>query len=138
MSVAETTTKSLHLTVITPARAVFDSEAQAVVVPAFDGELGVLPGHAAMLALLGTGELRVTLPDASLKKLAIRGGFLQVNKNKVTVLTPESVAGNEIAQPALAAEMQKLDTEKPVKAEDREALEQRRQWVKARQKIVKK
>jgi F-type H+-transporting ATPase subunit epsilon len=129
---------NLHVTVITPAKAVFDADAKAVVAPAFDGELGVLPGHAAMLALLGTGELRVTTPEGGMRKLAIRGGFLQVNDNKITVLTPESVAPEDIKPEALQAEAQKLDTEKLTKLEDREAQELRRGWLKTRQKIVAK
>ena len=57
---------TLHLTVITPARAVYDEDAQGVVVPAFDGALGVLGGHAAMMALLGNGPLKITLGGALL------------------------------------------------------------------------
>jgi F-type H+-transporting ATPase subunit epsilon len=129
---------NLHVTVITPARAVFDADAKAVVAPAFDGELGVLPGHASMLALLGTGELRVTTPEGGTRKLAIRGGFLQVNNDKITVLTPESVAPEDIKPDTLSAEAQKLDAEKVTKLEDREAQEVRRGWLKARQKIVSK
>jgi F-type H+-transporting ATPase subunit epsilon len=127
--------KNLHVTVITPARSVFDAEATAVVVPAFDGELGVLPGHAAMLALLGTGELRVNTADGKIKHLAIRGGFLQVNHNKVTVLTPESVTGEDLKPDELQKEAQKLDAEKPIKLEERDALDTKKQWLRAKQKV---
>ena len=127
---------NLHLTVITPSKSVFDAEAKAVVVPAFDGELGVLPGHAAMLALLGTGEVRVTTTQGNQRRLAIRGGFLQVNQNKMTVLTPESLAPEDIKPETLQAEQQKLDAEKPTKLEERDSADARRIWLKARQRIV--
>ena len=127
--------KHLHVTVITPARSVFDADATAVVVPAFDGELGVLPGHAAMLALLGTGELRVNTSDGKIKHLAIRGGFLQVNHNNVTVLTPESVTAEDLKSDELQKEAQKLDAEKPVKLEERDALDIKKQWLHAKQKV---
>ena len=129
------TDKHLHVTVITPARSVFDADATAVVVPAFDGELGVLPGHAAMLALLGTGELRVNTADGKIKHLAIRGGFLQVNHNKVTVLTPESVTGDDLKADELQKEAQKLDAEKPIKLEERDLLDTKKQWLRAKQKV---
>jgi F-type H+-transporting ATPase subunit epsilon len=129
---------NMRVTVITPAKAVFDADAKAVVAPAFDGELGVLPGHAAMLALLGTGEMRVTTPDGSLRRLAIRGGFLQVNQNKITVLTPESASPEELKPEALQSEADKLGAEKATKLEDREALSARRQWLQVRQKIQSK
>ena len=128
--------KKLRLTVITPARAVLDTDARAVVVPAFDGELGVLPGHAAMLALLGTGEVRVTTAEGKLRRLAIRGGFLQVKSNQVSVLTPESLAPEEIKPDALRAESEKLSAEKPTKLDERDALEARQAWVRARQRVL--
>ena len=130
--------KNLHVTVITPARSVFDAKANAVVVPAFDGELGVLPGHAPLLALLGTGEMRLTNTDGSQRRMAIRGGFLQVNQNRVTVLTPEAVSGEELKADALQKEFEQLNTEahKTTKLEDRDAQEVKRQWLKARQKAA--
>ncbi|HYF50806.1 MAG TPA: ATP synthase F1 subunit epsilon [Planctomycetota bacterium] len=128
--------KSLHLTVITPARAVFDAPAAAVVAPAFDGEVGVLPGHAPMMALLGTGEVRITTADGGRKRLAVRGGFLQVNKNKVTLLTPESITAEDIKKDALAAEAQKAESEQPAKPEERVALDAKKAWIRARQKIT--
>ena len=132
------TDKNLHVTVITPAKSVFDAEAKSVVVPAFDGEVGVMPGHAPMLALLGTGELRVVLPDGRHQKLAIRGGFLQVNKNVVTVLTPESISSTDIVPATLDAEIQKLATENPIKLEERDALETRRSWARTRKRVLAK
>jgi len=127
---------NLHLTVITPAKAVFDAAAASVVAPAFDGEVGVLPGHAPMMALLGTGEVRITTLDGTKKRLAVRGGFLQINKNKVTLLTPEAVTAEDVKKDALAEEAQKLEGEHPAKTDEREALDARKQWVKAKQKIT--
>jgi F-type H+-transporting ATPase subunit epsilon len=128
--------KNLHVTIITPARAVFDADAKAVTVPAFDGELGVLPGHAPLLALMGTGELRVTTVTGAVEKIAVRGGFLQVANNRVTVLTPESVGSGEINADALKAELDKLNTEKATKLEERDAQEVKRAWAKARQRVL--
>ncbi len=50
----------MHVTVVSPERAVFDGAADAVVAPAYDGQVGILPGHAPFLALLGTGVLAVS------------------------------------------------------------------------------
>lgn len=137
MSLAPATDKNLHLTVITPAKSVLDTSAVSVVVPAFDGELGVLPGHADMLALLGSGELRLTTAEGTTRKLAIRGGFLQVNHNKVTVLTPESAAPEDLKPENLNVEREKLNAEKPTKPDEREALSMKRDWLNARQRVLK-
>jgi F-type H+-transporting ATPase subunit epsilon len=136
MAAPTVTEKRLRVSVITPAKPVYDCEAESVVVPAFDGELGVLPGHASMLALLGTGEMRVTTSDGALRRLAVRGGFLQVHQNQVTVLTQESLAPEDIGAEELRAEIKKLDAEKPTKLEEREALEARRAWAKVRQRVA--
>ena len=130
-------TPTLHLSVVTPARMVLDTGAHSVVAPAFDGEWGVLPGHAAMLMLLGAGVLRATTLAGQTKRLAVRGGFLQVDHNQVTVLTPESAAPEDLKPEALATEAAKLLAEKPVKVEEREALATRQTWLKARQHVGK-
>jgi F-type H+-transporting ATPase subunit epsilon len=135
MPAPEVTEKILHVSLITPAKPIFDCEAESVVVPAFDGELGVLPGHASFLALLGTGELRITCSDGALRRFAVRGGFLQVHQNQVAVLTQEALAPADVVAEDLKAELKKLESEKPVKLEEREDLEKRRTWAKVRQRV---
>jgi len=128
----------LHVTVVTPAKSVFDAKAKSVTVPAFDGEVGVLPNHAPMLALLGSGELRVTGTDSKVTRLAIRGGFVQVSKNNVTVLTQEAATPEEIKPDVLSAEAAKLANEHPSKMDEREVLEGKKAWIAARQKVAAK
>lgn len=128
----------LHVTVVTPAKSVFDAKAKSVTVPAFDGEVGVLPNHAPMLALLGAGELRVTGTDGKLTRLAVRGGFVQVSKNNVTILTQEAATPDDIKPDALSAESAKLANEHPTKMDEREALEAKKAWIAARQKVAAK
>lgn len=128
----------LHVTVVTPAKSVFDAKAKSVTVPAFDGEVGVLPNHAPMLALLGAGELRVTGADSKVTRLAIRGGFVQVSKNNVTVLTQEAATPEEIKPDVLSAEAAKLANEHPSKMDEREVLEGKKAWIAARQKVAAK
>lgn len=128
--------KQLHLTVITPAKTVVSEAAAGLVVPAFDGELGVLPGHASLMALLGSGELRITRADGSHKSLAVRGGFLQVANNEVTVLTPESVAPEDIDATKLNAEIEKLNAEHVVNLEARDVQAQKLHWAITRRRVL--
>ena len=78
--------RSLHCTVVTPERSILDEAAERITVPAHDGEIGILPGHARLLAKLGVGVLRVTTSGKT-HELFIEGGFVQVADNRVTVLT---------------------------------------------------
>jgi F-type H+-transporting ATPase subunit epsilon len=76
--------------VISPERTVFEGEATQVVAPAWDGEVGVLRGHAPMLVLLGQGELRVTSVGGGVERFHVAGGFLQVADDVVTVLSEQA------------------------------------------------
>lgn len=81
----------MRVTVISPEAAVFDGEADAVVAPAFDGEIGILANHAPLMTVLGTGVL-VIRAGSSTRRFQVKGGFLQVVQNRVRVLA-EHVEG---------------------------------------------
>jgi F-type H+-transporting ATPase subunit epsilon len=76
----------LKVSVISPEALLFEGEAETVVAPAHDGEVGILTGHAPMMALLGKGILRVG-PEGSGRRFQVEGGFLQVADNDVRVVT---------------------------------------------------
>lgn len=80
----------LKVSVISPEAALYEGEATSVVVPAYDGEVGILTGHAPMMALLGKGTLRIE--GSAPKKFTIEGGFLQVVNNNVRVVTERGSA----------------------------------------------
>lgn len=73
----------LHVSVISPESLLYEGDAPSVVAPAFDGEVGILTGHAPMVTVLGTGTLRV----GDGPSFAVAGGFLQVVDNQVRVVT---------------------------------------------------
>ena len=75
----------LHVSVISPEASLFEGDATSVVAPAFDGEVGILTGHAPMMTLLGQGELR--LGAGAGQRFRVQGGFLQVVDDRVRVVT---------------------------------------------------
>lgn len=75
----------MQVTVISPERSVYDGDADSVVAPAFDGEVGILPGHAPFMTLLGGGKLVIRRGDSS-ETYSVSGGFLQVVDNSVRVV----------------------------------------------------
>jgi len=79
----------MHVRVIAPDRALFEGDADAVVAPAYDGQVGILPHHAPFMTLLGRGTLVVT-QGGSATRLSVSGGFLQVAENVVRVVTEEA------------------------------------------------
>ncbi len=81
---------ALSVSVISPESVVYEGPAEMVVAPGWDGEVGILRGHAPMMLLLGDGELRVKTAGAE-QRFRISGGFLQILDDRVTVLS-ESAA----------------------------------------------
>ncbi len=84
---------ALRVRVVSPERVVFDDEAAALAAPAWDGRVGVLPGHAPMLALLGAGPLHLERPGGGTDTFHVAGGVLKVERDQVTLLT--EYAGDE-------------------------------------------
>ena len=78
----------LKVSVISPEAVLFEGETDSVVAPAYDGEVGILTGHAPMMALLGNGQLR--LGTGGGRHLNVSGGFLQVLNNDVRVVTEKA------------------------------------------------
>jgi F-type H+-transporting ATPase subunit epsilon len=81
----------LKVSVISPEAVLFEGDAESVVAPAFDGEVGILTGHAPMVTLLGRGQLRVGSGGAA-RRFQVEGGFLQVADNLVRVVTERATA----------------------------------------------
>lgn len=86
---------SLLLEIVTPERLAFSDTVDAVVLPGADGEMGVLPHHAPLLATLGVGELRIR-KGAAEEAFAIVGGFVQVRPDKVVVMAETADMASEI------------------------------------------
>ncbi len=75
----------IRLDIITPERMVYSEDVNMVIVRATDGDLGVLPGHAPLVAGLDIWPLRV-LRDEGERLISVCSGFIEVRPDKVTVL----------------------------------------------------
>ncbi len=90
---------AFQCSVVTPERAVLDTEARSVVFPAHDGEMGILTHRAPLLCQLGLGPLRVETEDGS-HVFVIDGGFAQMVDNKLTILTEQALGASDIDREA--------------------------------------
>lgn len=83
---------TIHLKVVTPGRLLVEADADAVALPGLEGELGVYPGHCPLFVALGRG--RISYRSGTFEEsFAVRGGYAQVQPEKVLVMTEE--AGDE-------------------------------------------
>ncbi|HXX78801.1 MAG TPA: F0F1 ATP synthase subunit epsilon [Ktedonobacteraceae bacterium] len=91
------TRTTIHVEVVTAERELYSGEADMVIAPGTEGELGILPKHAALLTTLKVGELLVKLNGAE-EPFFVSGGFLEVSNNSVTVLAETAEHAEEIDQ----------------------------------------
>jgi F-type H+-transporting ATPase subunit epsilon len=85
----------LHLEIVTPERLAYEDEVDSVQLPGSEGELGILPHHAPLLATLGAGELRIRKGGQE-ESFAVFGGFVQVRPDKVIVMAELADLSSEI------------------------------------------
>jgi len=93
--------KTLHLSVVTPARAFYEGDAVYVQIPVSDGLIGVLPEHSPYVGILGFGVLTLRKVDGAEQEIIIDGGFVEIKADKVTVLAnsaehPEALSREEV------------------------------------------
>ena len=85
----------LHLQIVTPERMLLDKFVTRVTIPETDGYITVLPGHAALVAELGDGDLSYE-EDGRTHHVALTGGFLQLRDNVVKLLANSALLPEEI------------------------------------------
>jgi len=107
---AELPTK-INLTVVTRERKIVDAVVDEVILPASDGEVGVLPGHTPLLATLRIGPLRYR-SGSRVERLVISWGFAEVLPDRVIVLAERGFLPTEIDR--ADAERERIAAEKEI------------------------
>jgi len=101
----------IHVELITPERLALSEDCDFVAAPAADGELGILPNHAPLLAQLGHGVLRL-VTQGKTHYVAVSGGFLEVQKgSRVSIFAESAELADDIdvERARLAAERAKKE-----------------------------
>ena len=101
----------INLTVVTRERKIVDAQVDEVILPASDGELGVLPGHTPLLATLRIGPLRYR-SGSRVERLVISWGFAEVLPDRVIVLAERGFLPTEIDR--AEAERERLAAEREI------------------------
>jgi F-type H+-transporting ATPase subunit epsilon len=83
------------LEIITPVRQAFSEEVDMVVVPTTSGVVGVLAHHEPLFSSLTEGEIKISSAGKDFF-LAIGGGFMEINKDKVSILVSRAVHADEL------------------------------------------
>ncbi|HET7711925.1 MAG TPA: ATP synthase F1 subunit epsilon [Thermoanaerobaculia bacterium] len=92
---ADTIPAKLDLTVVTRERKIVDAEVDEVVLPGYEGELGILPGHTPLLAMLRVGVMRYRT-GGTMNRLVISWGFAEVLPDRVIVMAERGMLPSEV------------------------------------------
>jgi F-type H+-transporting ATPase subunit epsilon len=108
--------------VVTPEQQAADEKVTQAILPAHDGEIGILTGRAPLLVKLGVGGLRMDLAGGQKRTLFIDGGIAQMKDNKLTVLTTQAVAPEDLDAEVAKSEFSEASA---MKITDEQSLEKR-------------
>jgi F-type H+-transporting ATPase subunit epsilon len=88
----------VQLEIVSPERLLVARPVDMVVIPAAEGEMGVLVQHAPMIVMLRGGTIRLYQGDAVTDRLFVSGGFAEVTPERVTVLATEAIPLAEVSR----------------------------------------
>ncbi|MGH9042992.1 MAG: ATP synthase F1 subunit epsilon [Acidimicrobiia bacterium] len=148
---------NLEVVVVSPARPIYEGSAEWVTLPVWSrvggeeglygsaepaelavGQIGILPQHAPLVAALGSGILRIGREGGRVARFAVRGGFVRVGDDKVTVLVDSAVSEGDAnraeAQRDLDETLEALRS--PATDEEFAELLDRRAWDESRIKLA--
>ena len=127
----------LKCIVVTPEETTVEAVVESVVVPLFDGEMGILPNHGAMIGRLGSGELRLRNGD-QVDRFFLEGGFIQIADNTVSVLTGRAVPVEQLDADEAESQLETALAEPAVGSEQMEARDQLVQQLRAQQRVARR
>ena len=99
---------TFHFELASPAKLVFSGEVEQVDVPGSEGDFGVLPGHAPLVAMLRPGIMTV-YNGGQKEQIVVLGGFAEVGPSGLTVLADMASSIAELDRAALAAQIEEME-----------------------------
>lgn len=106
--------------IVTPEQQVLDESAAQAIVPAWDGQIGILTHRAPLLVKLGLGAMRVDQADGRRRMFLIDGGIGQMKDNHLTILTDRAIAAEDIDPASARAEYAEAEARVATDTKERE------------------
>jgi F-type H+-transporting ATPase subunit epsilon len=99
----------LHFELVSPARLLFSGDVASVTIPGSEGEMGIYPGHAPLLATLKPGVVTVFKDGGGSDRIFVRGGMVEVNPQGLTLLAEVAIPMAELDAAALARQIKNAE-----------------------------
>lgn len=132
-------TSTLHVEVVSAERSIWSGEAVNIIARTSEGDIGILPGHSPVVALLQPSAVEIYTPEGNREVVAVDDGFISVAQGRVSVLSSFARLGHEIdfaeAEREYTEAKKRLDTESDDVA-TREQFERARAQVRAAEKYT--
>jgi len=123
---------TIQVDIVSAEGEIYSGQAQMVYLPAAEGEIGVAPRHAPLLALLKAGEVRVQLPEGGAElSFYVGGGALEVQPTRVTVLADTAARAHDLDEAAALAARQRAEEALAAKVDRIELAEAQAELVRA-------
>lgn len=126
-------TQDLTLTLVSPSKPLYEGKVYSIIVPLYDGLAGILSNHVDMISELGPGKLIIKNED-TIQEYFISGGFVEVLKNKVTILANEAYKKQELKKEKIEHDYKEIYN-KPAKG-DKEIQEKLNHLTLIRRKLA--
>ena len=89
-------THTIHVDVVSAEELIFSGEARFVALPGEAGELGIYPRHTPLITRVKPGSVRIETADGNEEFVFVAGGILEVQPNRVTVLSDTAIRGKDL------------------------------------------
>ena len=94
---------------VSPEESIISSEVDMVLIPAIEGDAGILPNHAPYMTILRQGIIEVTFGKDNIKQYLVEGGFADITPQKITILAENSINLTDIDDSVLKEKLQQID-----------------------------
>ena len=109
---------TIHVDVVSAEESIFSGEARFVALPGEAGELGIYPRHTPLISRIKAGSVRIEMADGSEEFVFVAGGILEVQPDRVTVLSDTAIRGKDLDdEKANAAKLAAQEAVKNAKTE---------------------
>ena len=129
---------AFKVVVVTPEQQVLDESASQVIVPAHDGQIGILTDRAPLIVKLGQGALQIDLAAGQSRKLYVEGGLAQMKENVLTILTQVAIPVEEIDAAAAKAELAEATAQRITDKASFDDRQRRLQRARSMQELARK
>ncbi len=109
---------TFQLELVSPEKLLLSRQVEMAVLPASEGEMGVLPGHSPMIVTLGGGVIRVTEGGQVTERLFVAGGFAEVTPERCTVLANEATPVGQLSRAAAETRLREAEAAYTAAASD--------------------